>query len=100
MDESYETTGLTYVNTIDYSEDYFIYGLEPTNKDIIFIYETLFFTARTLDNIIQWVNGQRITDPTSTGLAPTQELFQIRDQMKEQFNQFPQPLQDWIDNLP
>lgn len=100
MNETYETSGLTYVNTVDYSEDYLIYGLEPNTKDIIFIYETLFFTARTLNNIIQWINGQRITDPTSTGLAPTKEEFQIRNEMKDQFNQYPQPLQDWIDNLP
>lgn len=99
MSATYETSGLTYVSTVDYSDNYWIYGLEPNTKDIIFIYETFFFTARTLNNIIQWVNGQKIAEPNSEGVEVTTEQFQVRNESKLQFNEFPQPLQTWIDNL-
>lgn len=100
MVETYETTGLTYVTTIDYSETYSELGIVPNTKDIVFISEYFYFTARTLDNIIQYASGQRITEPLSNGLYPTMEEFQIRNSEAEMFNANHQPLQDWIDNLP
>ena len=100
MIETYETTGLTYVTTIDYSETYSELGIVPNTKDIVFISEYFYFTARTLDNIIQYAAGQRITEPLSDGSYSTIEEFQIRNSEAEMFNTNPQPLQDWIDNLP
>lgn len=99
MDETYETTGLTYITTIDYSETYSELGIVPNTKDIVFISEYFYFTARTLNNIIQYAAGQRITEPLSNGLYPTLEEFQVRNRDAEMFNVNPQPLQTWIDNL-
>ena len=99
MDETYETTGLTYVTTIDYSENYGELGIEPNTKEIVFISEYFYFTARTLNNIIQYTAGQRITEPLSNGSYPTIEEFQIRNSEAEMFNTNPQPLQNWIDTL-
>lgn len=100
MGETYETSGLTYVKTVDYSNDYWIVGLEPNTKDIAFISQTFNFTARTWNDIIQYIAGQRITDPLSTGEYPTLEEFQYRNTELELYNVNPQPLQEWLNNLP
>lgn len=100
MDETYETSGLTYVKTIDYSQDYWIYGLEPTNKDVVFIAETFYYSARTLDGIIQYIKGQYLDEPLSTGLLPIPEQYPGHTDRKHDYNRNPQPLQEWIDNLP
>lgn len=99
MSTTYETTGLTYINTIDYSQNYLELGMESNTKDVVFETMSFYYTARCWNNIIQYVQGQRLQDPLSNSNYPTKEEFIEHNLREEVFNGNPQPLQDWIDNL-
>jgi len=91
MDNNYETTGLTYVETIVRPDDI---------EDVVFINELFYYSAQCYTNIIQFVRAQRCEQPLSDGNIPTFEQCEQKDLWREKFNGNPQPLQDWIDNLP
>jgi hypothetical protein len=99
MSTTYETTGLTYINTIDYSQNYDELGLEPYTKDVVFVAMSFYYTARCYTDIIQYVQGQRLEEPLYNNNLPTKEEFVEHNLRKEMFNGEHQPLQDWIDNL-
>jgi hypothetical protein len=91
MDNNYETTGLTYVETI----------VKPDDVEVVvFINEKFYYSAQCYTSIIQFVGARRCTEPLSDGLLPTPEECHQKDLWRENFNGNPQPLQDWIDNLP
>ena len=91
MDNNYETTGLTYVETIVRPDDV---------EDVVFINEKFYYSAQCYTGIIQFVKAQRCDEPLSDGSLPTHEECMQKDVWRENFNGNPQPLQDWIDNLP
>jgi hypothetical protein len=91
MDNNYETTGLTYVETIVRPDDV---------EDVVFINEKFYYSAQCYTGIIQFVRAQRCNEPLSDGSLPTHEECMQKDVWRENFNGNPQPLQDWIDNLP
>jgi hypothetical protein len=99
MSATYETTGLTYINTIDYSQNYFELGIEPNTKDVVFVAMSFYYTARCYTDIIQYVQGQGLEEPLYDYHLPTNEELAENDLRKEMFNGDHQPLQDWIDNL-
>jgi hypothetical protein len=90
-DFNYETTGLTYVETI----------LRPDDvQDVVFINEKFYYSAQCYTEIIQFVRAQRCSVPFPDGQLPTEEECAQKDLWREKFNTNPQPLQEWIDNLP
>jgi hypothetical protein len=91
MDNNYETTGLTYVETITRPDDV---------EDVVFINEKFYYSAQCYTGIIQFVRAQRCDEPLSDGSLPTHEECMQKDVWRENFNGNPQPLQEWIDNLP
>lgn len=91
MDNNYETTGLTYVETIVRPDDV---------EDVVFINEKFYYSAQCYTGIIQFIRAQRCNEPLSDGSLPTHEECMQKDVWREIFNGNPQPLQDWIDNLP
>ena len=91
MDNNYETTGLTYVETIVRPDDV---------TQVVFINEKFYYSAQCYTGIIQFVRAQRCDEPLSDGSLPTHEECMQKDVWRENFNGNPQPLQDWIDNLP
>ena len=91
MDNNYETTGLTYVETVAKPDDVEV---------VVFINEKFYYSAQCYTSIIQFVGAQRCTEPLSDGSLPTHEECMQKDVWREKFNGNHQPLQDWIDNLP
>ncbi len=89
---TYETTGLTYVETI--------YFPEYEESKVVFLCELYSYTAHCFQNIIQFVGGQKDPWILSDGTPATEEQVLGNDARKEQYNQNHQPLQEWIDNLP
>lgn len=98
MSNNYETSGFTYVQTIDYSQNYNELGLDPNTKDVVFEYMNFSYSARCFENIIQFVKGQRPEQPLTNGDTPTQEQLDEHDLRRELYNGNPQPLQQWIDS--
>jgi hypothetical protein len=66
----------------------------------VFINEKFYYSAQCYTGIIQFVRAQRCNEPLSDGSLPTHEECMQKDVWRENFNGNPQPLQDWIDNLP
>jgi hypothetical protein len=91
MDNNYETTGLTYVETITRPDDV---------EEVVFINEKFYYSAQCYTGIIQFVRAQRCNEPLSDDSLPTYEECLQKDVWRENFNGNPQPLQEWIDNLP
>lgn len=91
MDNNYETTGFTYVETIVRPDDV---------EDVVFINEKFYYFAQCYTGIIQFVRAQRCDEPLSDGSIATHEECKQKDVWRENFNGNHQPLQDWIDNLP
>jgi len=99
MGETYETSGLTYINTLDYSLNYEEMGLDPNTKDVVFVAESFYYSARCWNDIIQFIKGQYPEDPLYDYHLPTEEEIEQHDLREELYNGNHQPLQDWIDNL-
>lgn len=88
---SYETTGFTYIQTLEYPED--------STKDVVFEFENFVYSARCFENIIQFIKGQRHSELLTNGQVLTWEQHLEHDVRRELYNGDHQPLQYWIDNL-
>ena len=99
MSTTYETTGLTYIRTIDYSQNYEELGLDPNTKDVVFTTMSFYYSARCWNDIIQFIKAQHPDDPLYDYHLPSEEEIQEHDSREELFNGNHQPLQEWIDNL-
>jgi len=99
MSMTYETTGLTYLHTLDYSQNYNELGLEPNTKDVVFETMSFYYSARCWNDIIQFIKAQSPIDPLSDYHLPTREEIDEHNLREELYNGNHQPLQDWIDNL-
>lgn len=95
----YDTTGFTHIKTVDYSEIYNEVGLEPNTKDVVFETMSFYYSARCLNDIIQFVKGQRPDEPLHNYHFPSYQEIQDHNSREEWYNGNHQPLQDWIDNL-
>jgi hypothetical protein len=96
MGETYETTGFTLIQVIDYSDNYLELGYEPNTKDVVYEYMDFVYSARCFQDIIQFIAGQRHDQPLTNGELPTQEQSQEHDQRRELYNGNHEPLQLWI----
>jgi hypothetical protein len=88
---SYTTTDFIYIRTE--------YQPEDLTKDVIFEYMNFVYDVRCFENIIQFIRGQRHSEPLTNGEMPTYEQGIEHDIRRELYNGNHQPLQEWIDNL-
>jgi hypothetical protein len=88
---SYTTTDFIYIRTE--------YQPEDLTKDVIFEYMNFVYDVRCFENIIQFVRGQRHSEPLTNGEMPTYEQGIEHDLRRELYNGDHAPLQAWIDNL-
>lgn len=87
----FDPNTLQYIDTVSHEDD---------TKDVIFVCDNFFYSARCFNEIIQFVKGQRPEDELHDGTFVTEEQTQLHDSRKELFNGDHQPLQIWIDSLP
>jgi hypothetical protein len=88
---SYTTTDFIYIRTEEYPEE--------STKEVFFEYMNFVYFVRCFENIIQYVGGQRHSEPLTNGDIPTYEQGIEHDNRRELYNGDHQPLQDWIDTL-
>jgi hypothetical protein len=86
---SYTTTDFIYIRTE--------YQPEDLTKDVLFEYMNFVYDVRCFENIIQFVRGQRHSEPLTNGDIPTYEQGLEHDIRRELYNGDHQPLQDWLD---
>jgi hypothetical protein len=86
---SYTTTDFIYIRTE--------YQPEDLTKDVIFEYMNFVYDVRCFENIIQFIRGQRHSEPLTNGEMPTYEQGIEHDLRRELYNGDHQPLQDWLD---
>ena len=88
---SYTTNDFIYIRTEEYPEE--------STKIITFEYMNFLYYIRCFENIIQYIGGQRHSEPLTNGDIPTYEQGLEHDLRRELYNGDHQPLQDWIDTL-
>jgi hypothetical protein len=86
---SYTTTDFIYIRTEYQPEDF--------TKDVLFEYMNFVYDVRCFENIIQFIRGQRHSEPLTNGEMPTYEQGLEHDLRRELYNGDHQPLQDWLD---
>jgi hypothetical protein len=89
---SYTTDDFIYIRTEDVSE-------EESTKIVYFEYQNFVYSVRCFENIIQFISGQRHSDPLTNGEIPTYEQGLEHDLRRELYNGDHAPLQAWIDGL-
>ena len=87
---SYTTNDFIYISTE-------LTGEEST-KIITFEYMNFLYYVICFENIIQFIRGQRHTEPLTNGEIPTYEQGLEHDLRRKLYNGDHQPLQEWIDN--
>jgi hypothetical protein len=87
---SYTTNDFIYISTE-------LTGEEST-KIVTFEYMNFVYSVRCFENIIQYIGGQRHTEPLTNGDIPTYEQGLEHDLRRELYNGDHQPLQEWIDS--
>jgi hypothetical protein len=88
---SYTTNDFIYIKTEEYPEE--------STKEVFFEYMNFVYFARCFENIIQYIGGQRHSEPLTNGEMPTYEQGLEHDLRRELYSGDHQPLQDWIDTL-
>lgn len=88
---SFNPNNLNYIKTMYYEDD---------TKDVVFVCDNFFYSARCYNDIIQFIKGQRLTDELYDGSIGTEEQFELNDLRRELYNGNHEPLQNWIDSLP
>jgi hypothetical protein len=88
---SYTTNDFIYIKTEEYPEE--------STKEVFFEYMNFVYFVRCFENIIQYIGGQRHSEPLTNGDIPTYEQNLEHDLRRELYNGDHQPLQDWIDTL-
>jgi hypothetical protein len=86
---SYTTTDFIYIRTE--------YQPEDLTKDVIFEYMNFVYDVRCFENIIQFIRGQRHSEPLTNGEMPTYEQGIEHDLRRELYNGDHTPLQEWLD---
>jgi hypothetical protein len=86
---SYTTNDFIYISTE-------LTGEEST-KIVTFEYMNFLYYVRCFENIIQFIRGQRHSEPLTNGDIPTYEQGLEHDSRRELYNGDHQPLQEWID---
>lgn len=86
---SYTTNDFIYISTE-------LTGEESTKK-VFFEYMNFVYYVRCFENIIQYIGGQRHTEPLTNGDIPTYEQGLEHDLRRELYNGDHVPLQEWLD---
>lgn len=89
---SYTTNDFIYIRTEDVSG-------EESTKIVYFEYQNFVYFVRCFENIIQFIHGQRHTEPLTNGEMPTYEQCLEHDLRRELYNGDHVPLQAWLDIL-
>jgi hypothetical protein len=72
---------------------------EESIKIVTFEYQNYLYYVRCFENIIQFIRGQRHSEPLTNGELPTYEQGLEHDLRRELYNGDHAPLQQWLDNL-
>lgn len=88
---SYTTNDFIYIRTEDISEE--------STKIVYFEHQNFVYSVRCFENIIQFIKGQRHSEPLTNGEIPTYEQCLEHDIRRELYNGNHEPLQLWLNNL-
>jgi hypothetical protein len=87
---SFDPNLANYIETLIHDVDH---------KSVVFHYMDFSYSAKTFEDIIQYIKGQRASELKTNGEVPTTEELELHDERKEEYNGNHQPIQDWIDSL-
>jgi hypothetical protein len=88
---SYTTNDFIYISTELIEEE--------STKIVTFEYMNFVYSVRCFENIIQYIGGQRHSEPLTNGDIPTYEQGLEHDLRRELYNGNHEPLQLWLNNL-